>query len=61
MKIGNWFFLVLAFLAAACMVMTGVAVGFRSVLGIVLSIVGLIIVMGFGFVMKKKMSERNGS
>jgi len=55
---GNkWIFLVLAILAACCMAGIGISVGFRSVVGIILSIIALIIVMGFGFTTKKKYRE----
>jgi Family of unknown function (DUF5325) len=58
MKKGKWIFLVLAFLAAFCMIGIGVAVGQRSILGIILAIIGLNAVMGSGFAMKKRMREK---
>ncbi|AZB42784.1 hypothetical protein CEF21_11025 [Bacillus sp. FJAT-42376] len=58
MKPGKWIFLVLAILAAVMMMMIGVSVGLRSVLGILASIIGLCAVMGFGFATKKRMREK---
>lgn len=40
-----------------CMMWTGIAVGQRSLFGIIASILALILVMGFGFKKKKKMRE----
>ena len=55
---GNkWIFLVLAILAACCMGGVGIAVAFRSVVGIILAVIALVIVMGFGFTTKKKYRE----
>ncbi|WP_163101357.1 DUF5325 family protein [Peribacillus alkalitolerans] len=51
---GKGIFLFLAFLAAACMMLAGVAIGERSILGLLLSLLGLIAVMGFGFATKSK-------
>lgn len=53
----KWPLLFFAIAAAACMMGTGIAVGFRSTMGIIISIIALIIVMGFGFKTKKKMRE----
>lgn len=58
MKKGKWIFLVLATIAAVCMIGIGVAVGERSILGIVLAIIGLNAVMATGFIMKKRMREK---
>lgn len=58
MRLGKWIFIVLAFLAAASMIGIGIAVGERSILGIVLAIVGLNAVMASGFIMKKRMREK---
>ncbi|KZZ82999.1 MULTISPECIES: YlaF family protein [Bacillaceae] len=58
MKSGKWIFLVLAVLAAVMMMLIGVSVGFRSILGVIASIIGLCAVMGFGFARKKKMREK---
>jgi len=51
----QWPFLGFAFLAAACMIGTGIAIGEQSIWGIALSIVLLLGVMGFGFSYKAKM------
>ncbi|MCM3160345.1 YlaF family protein [Metabacillus litoralis] len=58
MKQGKWIFLVLAVLAALFMIGIGVAVGERSILGIILAIIGLNAVMAAGFIMKKRMREK---
>ncbi|MGD6818398.1 YlaF family protein [Metabacillus sp. 84] len=58
MKSVKWRFLVLAVLAAVMMMMIGISVGLRSILGIVASIIGLCAVMGFGFATKKRMREK---
>ncbi|MFD2213010.1 MULTISPECIES: DUF5325 family protein [Bacillaceae] len=58
MKQGKWIFLVLAVLAALFMIGIGVAVGERSILGIILAIIGLNAVMATGFIMKKRMREK---
>lgn len=57
MKNIKWPFLLFAFAAAACMMGTGIAIGERSVPGIILTLIALILVMGFGFTIKKKMRE----
>jgi Family of unknown function (DUF5325) len=58
MKQGKWIFLVLAVLAALFMIGIGVAVGERSILGIILAIIGLNAVMATGFIIKKRMREK---
>ncbi|APH05398.1 YlaF family protein [Bacillus weihaiensis] len=57
MKQGKWIFLLLASLAAISMIGIGISVGERSMIGIILSIIFLIAIMGTGFVMKKRMRE----
>lgn len=57
MKLGKWIFLLLAFLAAMCMTLIGVAIGIRSTIGAAGAIFTLIIIMGTGFTLKKKMSD----
>ncbi|WP_338451913.1 YlaF family protein [Niallia oryzisoli] len=57
MKKIKWLSLLLAFLAAACMAGIGIAVAERSIVGILGCIVMLILVMGLGFMNKKKMRE----
>lgn len=39
------------------MIGIGIAIGERSVMGVIASIIALVIVMGFGFKKKKKMRE----
>ncbi|MCM3652794.1 YlaF family protein [Metabacillus litoralis] len=58
MRLGKWIFIVLAFFAATCMIGIGIAVGERSILGILLAIIGLNAVMATGFIMKKKLREK---
>jgi len=53
----KWLSLLLAFLAATCMAGIGIAVAERSIIGIAGAIIILILVMGFGFMNKKKMRE----
>ncbi|WP_324606979.1 YlaF family protein [Metabacillus indicus] len=58
MKSGKWIFFLLAFTAAASMVAVGIAVGERSIIGVVLSLLALTGAMGFGFATKKKMRDK---
>lgn len=55
---GKWIFWVLATIAALLIVSVGFAIGAGSLLGVVVSILGIIIVFGLGFTQKKKMRER---
>ncbi|AXI39587.1 MAG: hypothetical protein C6W58_06435 [Bacillaceae bacterium] len=55
---GKWIFWVLATIAALLIVSVGFAIGAGSLLGVVVSIIGIIIVFGLGFTQKKKMRER---
>ncbi len=48
----------LAILAAVCMISIGIAIGERSILGVILAIIGLNAVMASGFIFKKKMREK---
>ncbi|MTH52578.1 hypothetical protein GKZ89_04095 [Bacillus mangrovi] len=57
MKSVKWKFLLLAVLAAAMMALVGISVSYRSVFGIILGILGLCAVMGFGFAQKKRLRE----
>ncbi|MDZ5470638.1 YlaF family protein [Bacillus sp. 31A1R] len=54
----KWPLLFFAIASAACMMGIGIAISFRSFLGIAAAIVALIVVMGFGFKTKKKMREQ---
>jgi hypothetical protein len=58
MKNIQWNFLILALLATASLAWTGIAIGERSIIGIVLSILALFVIMGYGFATKKKMREK---
>lgn len=53
----KWIFVLFATIAAASMVGIGVAIGEKSILGILICIIALIVVMGFGFKTKAKMRE----
>ncbi|ASS90964.1 MULTISPECIES: DUF5325 family protein [Aeribacillus] len=55
---GKWIFWVLATIAALLIVSVGFAIGAGSLLGVVVSIIGIIIVFGLGFTQKKKMREK---
>lgn len=57
MKQIKWPFLLLAIAAVLSMMGIGIAISYRSILGISLAIVAVILVMGFGFMTKKKMRE----
>lgn len=50
-------FLLLAILAAVCMAGVGISVGYRSIVGMILCLIGLTIVMGYGFSKKRKLRE----
>ncbi|ALC80929.1 MULTISPECIES: YlaF family protein [Bacillus] len=58
MKQIKWKLLLLALAAVMSMMMCGVAVGLKSSLGIIGSLVLLFFVMGFGFTLKRKMRQR---
>jgi hypothetical protein len=53
----KWPLLFFAFGAASCMIGIGIAIGERSVMGVIACIIALVLVMGFGFKKKKKMRE----
>jgi arginine exporter protein ArgO len=57
MKQIKWPMLFIAILAAATIMGIGIAIAERSLIGILLCIIGLLFVMGFGFKTKKKMRE----
>ncbi|GIN83852.1 hypothetical protein J6TS2_02380 [Heyndrickxia sporothermodurans] len=57
MKEIKWIFVLFATIAAASMVGIGVSIGEKSILGILICIITLIVVMGFGFKTKAKMRE----
>ena len=58
MKNIKWVFVLYSLAALLSMFAIGISVGLRSIPGILLSIVVLILVMGFGFKTKKKMREQ---
>jgi len=51
----KWIFVFFAVAAAACMIGMGIAIGEESILGLILCIMALVAVMGFGFSTKAKM------
>jgi hypothetical protein len=58
MKSVQLIFLLFAIAAACSMMAIGIFIAEENVLGISLSVMMLIIIMGFGFATKKKMRER---
>lgn len=54
MKQIKWIFVVFAILAAVSIMGIGVAIGEKSIVGVIGSILALIVVMGFGFKTKAK-------
>jgi len=59
MKNINFLFLGLAIATVISLMLIGVAVAERSILGIISSILASILLMGFGFMMKKRMRAAN--
>ncbi|MBT2570318.1 YlaF family protein [Planococcus sp. ISL-110] len=57
MKNTKWIFVLYSLAAILAMVGIGLAVGLRSVLGILAAILMLILIMGMGFKKKKEMRE----
>ncbi|WP_335870460.1 YlaF family protein [Bacillus sp. 2205SS5-2] len=57
MKNIQWVFVLFATLAAAFIIGIGIFISEESFLGILLCIVSLIFIMGFGFKTKKKLRE----
>ncbi|OZM58441.1 hypothetical protein CIB95_02415 [Lottiidibacillus patelloidae] len=55
----NIYFLTLSIFTVLCLLLVGVAIAYRSVTGILLAIVGVIIFMGIGFMKKKQLREEN--
>lgn len=51
----KWVFVVYAVLAAACIMGIGVAIGEKSIFGVVGCIIAVIVVMGMGFKTKAKL------
>ncbi|MDM5328093.1 YlaF family protein [Neobacillus sp. CF12] len=54
MKKIKWVFVVYAILAAMSIMGIGVAIGEKSIIGVIGSILALIVIMGFGFKTKAK-------
>lgn len=58
MKEIKWIFVFFAIATAFSIMGIGVAIGERSLLGVIASILAIIFVMGFGFKTKRKMREK---
>lgn len=58
MKTVNFKMLGFAVATVICFILTGIAVGERSIFGIILSLLGVVFIMGFGFMTKKKLREQ---
>jgi hypothetical protein len=57
MKNVKWSLLVYAILAAACIMGIGIAIGEKSLIGVIGCILAIIVIMGMGFKTKRKMRE----
>ena len=57
MKKTKSLFLLFALVATSCIIGIGISVAERSIIGIISCILLLILVMGIGFITKKKMRE----
>lgn len=57
MKNVKWALLVYAILAAACIMGIGIAIGEKSLIGVIGCILAIIVIMGMGFKTKRKMRE----
>lgn len=60
MKQIKWVFLIYSILSAASIMGIGIAIGEKSIIGAMGSLIGLIVIMGLGFKTKRKMRE-NGT
>lgn len=58
MKNLNFTMLFFAVATALCIMSIGIAIAEKSMLGIILSLISVIIVTGLGFMTKKKMREK---
>ncbi|ATH91280.1 hypothetical protein ACH95_09085 [Bacillus glycinifermentans] len=58
MKQVKWMFLLFAFAAVASIMLIGVAIAEKSLLGVLVAIAALIVIMGGGFTLKKRMREK---
>jgi len=54
----KWIFVLYTILALLSMFAIGISIGLRSIVGVLISILLLIFVMGFGFKTKKKMRDQ---
>jgi hypothetical protein len=54
----KWVFVLYSLAALLCMFAIGISVGLRSIAGVLISILLLIFVMGYGFKTKKKLREQ---
>lgn len=57
MKNGNGIFVLYAFAAVIAMTGVGIAVGERSIIGMLFSIAMVVVIFGLGFTAKKKQRE----
>lgn len=57
MKNVKWSLLVYAILAATCIMGIGIAIGEKSLIGVIGCILAIIVIMGMGFKTKRKMRE----
>ena len=58
MKDIKWIFVIFSISAVLAMSGIGVSIGRSSILGAIISIIALILIMGYGFKTKKKMREQ---
>ncbi|MCY8406031.1 YlaF family protein [Bacillus sonorensis] len=58
MKQIKWIFLLFAFAAVASIMLIGVAIAEKSVFGVTGALAAVIVIMGAGFTLKKKMREK---
>ncbi|TSB45295.1 YlaF family protein [Alkalicoccobacillus porphyridii] len=61
MKKENLLFLLLAFITVMCIMSVGIAIAERSIFIGLLAVVGVILAMGLGFSLKKRIREQNQS
>jgi drug/metabolite transporter (DMT)-like permease len=55
----NFIFLLIAMIGVAFLVTTGFSLGARSTVGGILSMIGAILTVGVGFMLKKKFREKD--
>lgn len=61
MKKENLLFLLLVAITVACIMSIGIAVAERSIIIALLAVAGVILAMGLGFTLKKRVRENNQS